>query len=210
MCGDNGHNDQYGNPRGSEGRTILEGMNDHHMPLWEWCMSFMPKGMDGAVLDVGCGGGGFLRELSRKYPFAMFFGADISEDALSMTSESNAALIEEGGLELHMASVDDLPFDDGSFDLVTAMETYFFWPDPVSGIREVARVMSPGGLFVIGSEMQVRDDNLDRVEDAFRSYGARLLPDDTIAGMMDSAGFDVSVHSDPSRDWVVFVGTKRF
>ena len=65
---------QFRNPRGDDGRKVLESMNDHHVPLWDFCLSKLPKSMDGAVLDVGCGGGGFLRRLSERYPFAMLFG----------------------------------------------------------------------------------------------------------------------------------------
>ena len=67
---------QFRNPNGDEGRKVLESMNDHHVPLWEFCLSKLPRSMDGAVLDVGCGGGGFLRRLSDRYPFAMLFGVD--------------------------------------------------------------------------------------------------------------------------------------
>lgn len=201
---------QFGNPHGEDGRKVLEAMNDHHVPLWDWCLSKMPKGMDGSVLDIGCGGGGFIKRMSERYPFAMFFGIDISEDALGMTLETNRAMYEEGGLELHLASVDDLPFDDSSFDLVTAMETYFFWPDLVKALEEVSRVVSPGGVFVIGSEMGVESSDDPYVSDSLRDYGTRLVPNDVLASMMDSAGFDVRMSTVSESRWAVFVGTKRF
>lgn len=201
---------QYRNPEGEDGRTVLQAMNEHHAPLWDWCLSKMPKGMDGSVLDIGCGGGGFINRMSGRYPFAMFFGVDISEDALSMTSETNSELVETGGLELHRAGVDDLPFGDGSFDMVTAMETYFFWPDLGKAIGEVSRVVSAGGIFVIGSEMRVVSGDEDYVESSLRDYGAKLVSDDVIVGLMDSNGFDVRVFTEPDRRWVVFVGSKRF
>ena len=170
----------------------------------------MPKGMDGSVLDIGCGGGGFIRRMSERYPFAMFFGVDISEEALRMTSETNGDIVAEGGLELHLAGVDDLPFGDGSFDLVTAMETYFFWPDLEKGIGEVSRVVSAGGIFVIGSEMRVDTGDEDYIRSSLENYGARLVRDDVIVGLMDSNGFDVQVFTKPEERWVVFVGSKRF
>lgn len=202
--------DQFRNPRGEDGRKVLEAMNDHHVPLWDWCLSKMPKGMDGSVLDIGCGGGGFINRMSERYPFAMFFGVDISEDALGMTLETNRGMYEEGGLELHLASVDDLPFDDGSFDLVTAMETYFFWPDLGKALEEVSRIVSPGGVFVIGSEMGVESSDDPYVSDSLRDYGTRLVPNDALASMMDSAGFDVRMSTVSESRWAVFVGTKRF
>lgn len=202
--------EQFGNPRGEDGRKVLEAMNDHHVPLWDWCLSKMPKGMDGSILDIGCGGGGFINRMSERYPFAMFFGVDISEDALSMTLETNREMSDEGGLELHLASVDDLPFEEGSFDLVTAMETYFFWPDLGKALEEVSRIVSPGGVFVIGSEMGVESPDDPYVADSLRDYGTRLVSNDDLVSMMDSAGFDVRMYTVPENRWVVFVGTKRF
>ena len=200
---------QYSNPSGEPGREVLSAMNEHHQPLWDFCLSHMPKGMDGSVLDIGCGGGGFLRRMSERYPYAMFFGVDISRDSLEMTAETNRSLVDEGGLELHEASVDSMPFVDGSFDLVTAMETYFFWPDLDKAVEEISRVTSVGGILVIGSEMRVETGDEDYIRESLENYGARLVRDSEMVDILDSHGFDVSVYTKPENRWVVFVGSKR-
>ena len=141
---------QFSNPEGEDGRRTMEHMNEHHAPLWDFCLSNMPKAMDGSILDIGCGGGGFLKRMSERYPFAMFYGVDISEDAIAMTSEVCSGLMAQGALDLAHGSVEDLPYGDSSFDMVTAIETYFFWPDLRQGISEAVRVLSPGGILVIG------------------------------------------------------------
>lgn len=190
---DSGLERQFRKPEGEDGRTVLERMNEHHAPLWDFCLDGMPKAFDGSVLDIGCGGGGFLRRLSRRYPYAMLFGADISEEALAMTAEVNTDLIGDGGLELRRASVDDLPFGDGSFDMVTAMETYFFWPDFASGIGEIARVMSPGGVLAIGSELRYDGSNDGHVDKMCQTYGMRILRDEEIVRTLEENGFSVRV-----------------
>ena len=198
---------QFRRPEGEDGRKVLESMNDHHVPLWTFCLDRLPRSMDGAVLDVGCGGGGFLSRLSERYPYAMLFGADVSEEALGMTAEVNADLCEAGGLELHLASVDSLPFADGSFDMVTAMETYFFWPDPEAGIREIARVLSPGGVIAVGSELRYGDGDDGSVDEMCQRYGMRIVPDREILGIMDSAGIDAEAL--PGEHGVLYRGVKR-
>lgn len=199
---------QFRRPEGEDGRKVLESMNDHHVPLWTFCLDRLPGSMDGAVLDVGCGGGGFLSRLSERYPYAMLFGADVSEEALGMTAEVNADLCEAGGLELHLASVDSLPFADGSFDMVTAMETYFFWPDLEAGIREIARVLSPGGVIAVGSELRYGDGDDGRVDEMCQRYGMRIVPDWEILGIMDSAGIDAEAL--PGEHGVLYRGVRRF
>lgn len=199
---------QFRKPQGEDGRTVLESMNDHHAPLWDFCLSKLPRSVDGAILDVGCGGGGFLRRLSGRYPFAILFGVDISEDALSMTSDVNAETVEAGGLELHLASVDDLPFDEGAFDMVTAMETYFFWPDLEAGISEIARVLTPGGVLAVGSELRYGAGDDDHVDEMCQMYGMTIVTDERMLAVMDAAGIDAEAF--PNEHGVLYKGVKRF
>ena len=102
-----------------------------------------------------------------------------------------------------------MPFVDGSFDLVTAMETYFFWPDLDKAIGEICRVTSVGGILVIGSEMRVETGDEDYIRESLENYGARLVRDLEMVRILDSHGFDVSVYTKPENRWVVFVGSKR-
>lgn len=200
-------NQQYRNPTGEDGRKVLVGMNEHHQPLWDFCLSHLPKGMDGSVLDVGCGGGGFLRRLSARYPYAVLQGVDISEESLGMTAELNGDLVSEGGLGLAMASVDDLPFDDGSFDMVTAMETYFFWPDLGEGLAEISRVLSPGGVVAIGSELRYGSGNDGVVDAMCEEYGMSIVRDDVMVEMLGSV--EINAETFVGEHGVLYRGVKR-
>ena len=184
-----GANMQFSKPEGEEGRRTLEHMNEHHSRLWDFCLSHMPKATDGSVLDIGCGGGGFIRRMSEKYPYAMFYGIDISEESVRMTSEVDADLISQGALKVSIGDVSSIPFADGSLDMVTAMETYFFWPDLEKGISEAHRVLSEGGVFVIGSEMQANPGDEGFIEETLRECGARLRYDSDITKMMETGDF---------------------
>ena len=203
-----GTNTQYSNPEGEEGRRTLEHMNEHHARLWDFCLSHMPKVMDGSVLDIGCGGGGFIRKLSERYPYALFYGLDISEESVGMTLEVNSGLVDQGALKATVGDVCGIPYADASFDMVTAMETYFFWPDLEKGMSEAHRVLSEGGLFVIGSEMQANPGDEAFMEESLRECGCRLRYDSDIIAMMESAGFSVRTFSVPEERWVVFVGRR--
>ena len=180
---DNQTKAQFRNPQGDEGRKVLESMNDHHVPLWDFCLSKLPKSMDGAVLDVGCGGGGFLRRLSERYPFAMLFGVDISGDALEMTMSVNSDTYESGGLELH-------------------------WPDFDRGVGEISRVLSPGGVLAIGSELRYGGGDDERVDSMCSEYGMMILRDEEILSVLDSHGIDAEAI--PGEHGVLYRGVKRF
>jgi ubiquinone/menaquinone biosynthesis C-methylase UbiE len=143
---------QFGRPSGEEGRKILQDMNEHHRPLMAWALSKLPVISPAEILDIGCGGGMFLKMLSEAYPDAGMTGADISPEALALTRETNQEAVSSGRLVTVLASVSDLPFHGGVFDLVTAMETYFFWPDLAKGLAEAARPLRDGGCMLIDSE----------------------------------------------------------
>ena len=93
------------------------------------------------ILDVGCGTGANLLMLS-KYGDAE--GVDVSEDAL--------AFCRERGLDkVRLGAGEKLPYEDATFDLVTAFDVVEHMDDDLAGLREMRRVLRPGGralLFV--------------------------------------------------------------
>ncbi len=91
------------------------------------------------ILDVGCGTGANLLMLS-KYGYAE--GVDVSEDAL--------AFCRERGLEnVKLGAAEQLPYDDGTFDLVTALDVVEHLDDDLAGLREMRRVLRPGGRVLL-------------------------------------------------------------
>src|SRR5688572_14418786 len=90
------------------------------------------------ILDVGCGTGGNLKLLSQ---FGNAEGVDISADAL--------AFCRERGLEVKAGAAEDLPYEDATFDLVTALDVVEHLDDDVAGLREMRRVLRPGGRVLI-------------------------------------------------------------
>ena len=93
------------------------------------------------ILDVGCGTGANLLMLS-KYGDAE--GVDVSEDALTFCHERGLDKVKLGAAE-------ELPYDDGTFDLVTAFDVVEHIDDDLAGLKEMRRVLRPGGhvlLFV--------------------------------------------------------------
>jgi SAM-dependent methyltransferase len=91
------------------------------------------------ILDVGCGTGANLLMLSK---FGDAEGVDVSEDAL--------AFCRERGLEnVKLGAAEKLPYDDGTFDLVTALDVVEHLDDDLAGLREMRRVLRPGGRVLL-------------------------------------------------------------
>ncbi|MCL2786229.1 MAG: class I SAM-dependent methyltransferase [Methanomassiliicoccaceae archaeon] len=199
---------QFRNPVGDEGRSLLEDMNEHHRPLTEWALSKIPDGRRERILDIGCGGGMLISLLSAMHRDAEIYGIDISEESVAMTRKVNAELVDSGRCRVSLDSVSELPFEEGSFDLVTAFETYFFWPDLDDDIVKAAAMVADGGCFVIVSETYPHPMFKERNDEIIRSYGLDLRENDEMTAMLKDCGLSVTVHEIEERNWVVFVGTR--
>ncbi|HEX3151789.1 MAG TPA: class I SAM-dependent methyltransferase [Gemmataceae bacterium] len=103
---------------------------------------YLPRaGIGVRLLDVGCGTGHHLAELrARGYEVA---GIDGSTEMLEHARTLNP------GTDIRQADVDALPFPDNSFDFVLCVEVFRYLPKPSAAIREMARVLKPGGVCLV-------------------------------------------------------------
>lgn len=105
------------------------------------------------ILDVGCGGGRTVEKLGAMATGGTVYGIDYADGSIAVSREHNALLIKAGRVIIQKASVSQLPFPDDTFDLVTAIETQYYWPDLMGDMREILRVLKPGGRLVVIAEM---------------------------------------------------------
>lgn len=99
------------------------------------------KQVRGKVLDVGCGAGSVAKAVKKERPDLEVYGCDLSRSALSIASASPS------GVDLRLATGERLPFADGEFDFVWIFDVLEHVENPEQVLREVARVLRPGGGF---------------------------------------------------------------
>ena len=92
------------------------------------------------VLDVGCGPGALTAELVRRVGADNVAAVDPSEPFVVAARERHP------GVDVRLAPAEDLPFDDGAFDVALAQLVVHFMDDPLAGLREMRRVTRPGGV----------------------------------------------------------------
>src|SRR5580704_4755328 len=140
-------------PRGWLGRFTLWRMNSSHSKLTDWGLANISIEKHYAILDVGCGGGRTVSKLASIAAQGKVYGIDYSEESVAATKKTNARSIEAGSVEVRHGSVSQLPFSDGMFDLVTAVETHFWWPNLRADMREIFRVLKRGGTLIVVAEV---------------------------------------------------------
>src|SRR5262249_29303894 len=140
-------------PTGWLGRFVLWNMNSRHSKVTDWGLTHVSIEKHHIILDVGCGGGRTVSKLAAVAAQGKVYGIDFSRASVAVASRVNRKSIQNGRVEIKEASVSQLPFADDMFDLVTAVETHFWWPDMPAGMRETLRVLKPGGTLILIAEV---------------------------------------------------------
>ena len=122
-------------PHGRGAREIY-GAEDVHSFAWEPVLAALQLTPDDTLLDVGCGGGVFLRRALDTGCTAV--GLDHSGEMVSLAQE-----IVQGRARIVRGSADRLPFDEGEFTALSSIVAFFFLPDAVAALREFRRVLDP-------------------------------------------------------------------
>lgn len=136
------------------------------------------------ILEIGFGGGVGLSLLQARCPAARIAGAEISTPMLAGARRRFRSAMAAGTMELCEASVERLPWPDDSFDGAYTVNTIYFWPDAMAGLREIHRVLRPSGRLILGVAAQA---TLQRAGFADKGF---LTPSyDDIATWLGRAGF---------------------
>lgn len=145
-----------GKPEGVMGKIVVAMMNKGHAGIAAWGFSHLDLQGNEQVLDCGCGGGANVAVFLRMVDEGHVTGLDYSTVSVAKARKVNSAAIAAGRCSIVQGNVQALPFDDGGFDVVTAFETVYFWPELPRCFGEMHRVLKPGGVFMITNEASGR------------------------------------------------------
>ena len=198
-------------PTGWLGRFVLRSMNASHSKLTDWGLGHVSVGKGDTILDVGCGGGRTVSKLAAKAVEGKVYGVDYSEESVAASRRTNARGIDASLVEIRQGSVSQLPFPDGVFDLVTGVETHFWWPDLTGDMREVFRVLKPGGTLILIAEVyggsKTKAGQL--AEKCASRTGMKLLSVEEHRELLEEAGYlDVRIIEERGKGWICAVGRK--
>ncbi|HEX7252343.1 MAG TPA: methyltransferase domain-containing protein, partial [Thermoanaerobaculia bacterium] len=203
---------QFRKPSGWLGRLNVRDMNRRHSDLTDWGLTHVSIGNADVILDLGCGGGRTVQKLAAIANEGRVCGVDYSEASVTVSHRNNRQSIRRGRVEIQQASVSRLPYGDRLFDLVTAVETHYYWPDLPANLLEVWRVLKPGGALVIiaeaykGGKFDGRNQLFARAMQPF-GYSHLSLPEHD--ELLSRAGYsDVKVFEEYEKGWMCALGRK--
>jgi ubiquinone/menaquinone biosynthesis C-methylase UbiE len=202
---------QCSKPAGWLGRFSLWRMNWSHSKLTDWGLAHISIEKNLTILDVGCGGGRTVSKLAAIATEGKVYGVDYSEESVAATKKTNARWIALGRVEVQQGSVSQLPFPDAMFDLITAVETHFWWPDLPRDMREVFRVLKPGGTLILIAEIYKGANTLAAklIEKHAAQTGMTLLSVDEHRELFTNAGYaNVHVIEERAKGWICAIGAR--
>ena len=186
-------------------------MNSRHSKVTDWGLSHASIGKQDIILDVGCGGGRTVSKLASIATQGKIYAIDHSPESVSMAIRMNKPWIDVARVEIREASVSRLPFSDGLFDVITAVETHFWWPALRTDLREVLRVLKPGGRLVIIAEVYKGAPSFTSkaAEKYSEKTGMAFLSVEEHRELLTDAGYsDIQVITDPGKGWICCIGAK--
>lgn len=194
-------------PEGVLGKMMVNGMNGGHAKMADWGLSHLTTIAPEEIVELGCGGGRNAGELLKKYPSSKVTAIDYSEVSVGIATEYNADAIKSGRCKVQQGDVSALTLPEEKYDLATAFETIYFWPGLEKCFAQVAKVLKPGGVFMIVNESDGTDDASLKFEKIIEGMKCHTIEE--IEAALKNAGFSkVKADHHKSKPWITVIAKK--
>ncbi|MCR5222654.1 MAG: class I SAM-dependent methyltransferase [Lachnospiraceae bacterium] len=194
-------------PEGLMGKMMVGGMNGGHAKLADWGISHLKTMVPQEIVEIGCGGGRNAGELLKRYPSARLTAVDYSEISVEKAIGYNAEAIKNGRCRVMQGDVSALALPEETYDLATAFETIYFWPGLDRCFAQVAKVLKPGGVFMIVNE----SDGMDKTSLKYEKIidGMKCHTVEEIESALKNAGFGkVRADHHKNKPWITVIAKK--
>ncbi|AKN31072.1 SAM-dependent methyltransferase [Clostridium carboxidivorans P7] len=196
-------------PNGELGKIVADDMNKSHFELTGWGLEKININPKDTILDIGCGGGRTVNRLAAIAKEGKVFGIDYSMDCVKWSKDYNEELIKDGRVEIINASVEKIPFEDNKFDVISAVETIYFWPDLLQNLKEVKRVLKPSGKLVIICEMYWSEKFKERNDEFVSVSNMKIYTPEELKDIVEMAGYsNIKIDLVEEKNWLCCIGEK--
>ncbi len=192
-------------PEGTLGKIMVGMMNGGHKSVANWGRTFINLKGDEVILDIGCGGGANIKEFLKLAKNSIVYGIDYSDISVEKSIKLNKKDVLKGKCIIKQANVLKLPFENDTFDFISAFETIYFWPEIHNSLKEVYRTLKKGGIFFITNEAyDNRQEKWTKIIDGMKIYSP-----EEIKKLLVNAGFTVeSLNLNTKKGWISVVAKK--
>ena len=192
---------QGSKPTGFIGKIVGRMMNKYHTSFYiDYFKNKLPED-NSKILDIGCGGGKFLKYLSRINNSYMLYGLDHSPEMVALAKRINKQAVAQGRLKIKQGPATNISTENNYIDLVTAFETVQFWPDIEKSFIEIAKILRKGGRFIIINRFPPEESKWWKM--------AKIKSEKDYRDKLENAGFGrVTIDLEFKNGWIVVNATK--
>lgn len=159
------------------------------------------------VLEIGFGGGAAMEQITRLVENGLVAGIDISDSMVKRGQKKFAKSISQGKVQIKKGDASRIPYGSGYFNKVCAVNTIFFWREPVTCLKEIQRILKARGLIVLSVDAKEDIEKLPLTR-----YGFALYSDNELRNLLNEAGF-LNIRVERRRGQrstsILLVATKR-
>jgi ubiquinone/menaquinone biosynthesis C-methylase UbiE len=193
---------QFAKPTGFFGKILAKGMARGHKDFYKNAARVINPTNDDIYLEIGFGSGIFIKKYMSHV--SKIAGIDYSEDMVKLASDINRKLVDSGKAEFKQGYASKLPWADNKFTVVTAIEVFFFLNETEKTLKEIFRVLKPGGRLVIEMGFN-KDDGVDHKR-YIKKMGLKLYSGEEMENLLKKTGFNDIVIDYFKAFWVPIKG----
>ncbi len=173
-------------PANTEGIEVANNMHENNIGMTRKTIDGLNISKGDLILELGHGNCKHLPEILSRAEHTSYYGLEISELMQKQASVANNAAIEANRASFHLYNGNNIPFSDNTFSKILTVNTIYFWESPEDFIKEIYRVLKPGGTFAIGFADKDFMESLP-----FTAYGFDLYSKDRINTLAEAAHFKI-------------------
>lgn len=179
-------------PTGLVGIWMMKIWNQVYFLMVEWAISQLEQQNVKNILDVGIGNGQSTLYLKQYFPHSKVVGIDISKTAITQAKKWNIA-----DLNFELKDVGQTTYSAESFDLITAFQTHFHWPDLSRAFSELRRILRRDGLILLACEWS-----------KLTYFQPELKKEEEFAAFLNNKGLKL-VSSQRKNQWILYKIVKK-
>lgn len=196
-------------PKGFWGKLMINSMNKGHNELTDWALEHINIERNNYVLDAGCGGGRTVSKLSQLVGNGKVFGIDYSELCVKKSIKLNKKHILCGKTKILQADIAELPFEDETFNIITAIETYYFWKNKPECLAEIKRVLKNNGKVMLVFEMLRTEDEPNKWEKVEQTINIKSVSEEEIREILKQCGYsNIQTFIKADKNWLCAIAEK--
>jgi SAM-dependent methyltransferase len=196
-----------GKPEGEVGSAVGEVLNRVNANITSAVYQRLMLRDNDRILEIGFGNGRLLPALMALADDLTYVGLDRAQTMVDEATAHNAELVSAARASFRLGSAEAIPCKDESFDRVFAINVSYFWPEPVRALAEMRRVLRPGGLSIVASNVSLPGEEPPAF--AKPEYGFHRRSRDALLTLHRDAGFSNVVVDDYNEIAPLPDGTSR-